>query len=214
MAKIIIIRHAESIANTLGIYQGQTYDTGLSDLGKKQAQALAKRLAKEKINRILASPLKRSLETAYEVASVVGVSVKIERKLIETNHGKWEGKDKRWIQANYPNILTTWKERPLEAFFPGGEKFIQTVDRVGKFLARSHWQGNTLVMTHDNIVRIIVCLAQDLDINKMWEFDLEPSAINTFKIEDINGTKKIKIVKLNETSHLKNLRANLSSHAL
>ncbi|MEK9143344.1 MAG: histidine phosphatase family protein, partial [Patescibacteria group bacterium] len=33
MAKIYLIRHAESIANAQGIYQGQTYDTELSVRG-------------------------------------------------------------------------------------------------------------------------------------------------------------------------------------
>ena len=40
MAKIYLIRHGESIANTLSIYQGQTYDTDLSPLGNRQVYAL------------------------------------------------------------------------------------------------------------------------------------------------------------------------------
>lgn len=214
MVRIYLVRHAESVANTRGIYQGQTYDTGLSPLGKKQACALAKKLSNEKINRILTSPLKRTLETAYEVSRAIGVNIEIERDLIETNHGEWEGKSKAWIETNYPDIERTWLKKPQDAVFPKGEKFTQTVDRVGKFLARNSWQGTSLLVTHDNITRIMVCFAQDLDINNMWDFDLQPCAINIFKIEGINGTKKIKLVRLNEASHLVGLHANLSSHAL
>ena len=46
MTKIYLVRHAESLANAQGIYQGQTYDTPLSNLGKKQAAALL-RVSKE-----------------------------------------------------------------------------------------------------------------------------------------------------------------------
>lgn len=56
MAKIFFIRHAESIANTQGIYQGQTYDTPLSPLGVRQARLLAQRLARENLSFVIASP--------------------------------------------------------------------------------------------------------------------------------------------------------------
>lgn len=213
MRKIIVVRHAESVANTQGIYQGQTYDTGLSPLGKKQAKALAAKLAKEKIDRILTSPLKRTWETAKEISRVLKKEAEIEKNLIETNHGKWEGKSKEWIRRYYRNVLETWENTPSKAVFPKGERFTQTVDRIKKFLHDYEWTGTNLLVTHDNIIRIMICLSKNISIDNMWGFDLEPAAINIFTIEGVDGSKKITF-KLSDAKHLEGLRGNIMVHAL
>lgn len=214
MAKIIAVRHAESIANTKGIYQGQTYDTPLSSLGKKQALALAKELKNYKIDKIVASPLKRTMQTAQIISSKIGLSLQKEKAVIETNHGRWEGQKKEWIYKNYPTVSQTWAIKPASAVFPEGEAFTDTVDRVGQFIFCDEWKGNTLLVTHDNIVRIIICLANNIFIDKMWDIDLDPASISIFKIKGINGKKKLETMKTNNTLHLRGLKSDLSMHAL
>ena len=98
MAKIYLVRHAESIANVQGIYQGQTYDTDLSKRGVMQAQALAQHFQYIPISRVIASPLKRTLQTATIVAFNKHLPVQLESQIIETNHGEWEGKHKDVIK--------------------------------------------------------------------------------------------------------------------
>lgn len=214
MAKIIVVRHAESVANRGGIYQGQTFDTGLSSLGKKQARALAAKLSLFKINRIFVSPLKRTKETAEVIAKKLGKKVEFSSLIIETNHGEWEGKSKRWIQENYSDLMYLWLNNPSKTEFPKGETFSETVDRVKKFFFKQSWKGTSLVVTHDNIVRILICMARGVSIDQMWNAYLEPAAISIFEVTGINGTKKFEIIALNETMHLKNLHANVTNHAL
>ena len=117
---IIVVRHAESVANTEGIYQGQTYDTDLSELGKKQTKALANRLNDLELRKIITSPLKRTYKTAEAVASEIGCDVEINEMIIETNHGVWEGKPKSWITQNFPDIHELWQRKPSEVIFPEG----------------------------------------------------------------------------------------------
>ncbi|OGM24971.1 hypothetical protein A2962_01110 [Candidatus Woesebacteria bacterium RIFCSPLOWO2_01_FULL_39_61] len=214
MAKIIVVRHAESVANAEGIYQGQTFDTGLSPLGKKQARALAVKLSLFRINRVFASPLKRTKETAEVIAKKLGKKVETSAEIIETNHGVWEGKDKKWIKQNYSDLMNLWMSSPSQTTFPEGEKFNETVDRVKKFFFSHSWKGVSLVVTHDNVIRILICLACGIPIDAMWNAYLEPAAISIFRVTGINGTKKFEIIVLNETSHLKNLHANITKHAL
>lgn len=214
MAKIIAVRHAESLANTKGIYQGQTYDTPLSALGKKQAEALSQELADYKIDNILSSPLKRTMQTAQKIASQIGKKVKVEKAIIETNHGLWEGKKKKWIYQKYPNIAKKWAIQPSKADFPRGEAFSQTLERVNKFVFENVWKGNTLLVTHDNIVRILICFANDLFIDKMWEIELDPASITIFQVKGINGRKELKTESINNNAHLNGIRSDLSMHAL
>ena len=130
MAKIYLVQHAESIANTKGIYQGQTYNTGLSLLGKKQAKSLALKFAKIPIAKIITSPLLRTRETALVVSKLNGAGIFLEEAIIETNHGKWEGEKKAAIVRTWRKIYKNWLDNPPGVKFPGGEAFLYTQKRV------------------------------------------------------------------------------------
>lgn len=212
MAKIYLIRHAESIANAQGIYQGQSYDTELSMRGTKQAQALAQRFERTSLSRVIASPLKRTMQTATIVALNKHLVVQVEPQIIETNHGEWEGKHRDAIKKSWPWIYRKWTRFPSATKFPQGEHFLETQKRVLRW-----WQlfcqtvdTDTLVVSHDNIIRIIVARVLNRKLNKIWKFHLQPTAITEVSvIKD-----KITLVSLGESKHLGGLNVDLSMHAL
>lgn len=86
--RIVLIRHGESEANRLGIKQGKTIDTSLSELGRKQAGRVAERLKNEKIDLIYASNLKRARETAEAIAKHHNLNVIIDERLTEADEDK------------------------------------------------------------------------------------------------------------------------------
>lgn len=214
MAIIFVVRHAESIANTKGVYQGQTFDTSLSDLGKRQAVAVASFFVDKKLDRIIASPLKRTYETAEYISDKIGLKTRKELRIIETNHGIWEGKDRNWISINTPQLLEKWTLHPTEAIFPYGESFRQTIRRVEKYIYLTNWIGNSLIITHDNIARIIVCMAINMPFDNMWDTKIEPAAINAFEATGINGGRRLHPIFINNTDHLKKMRSKIAQHAL
>lgn len=212
MAKIYFIRHAESVANSQGIYQGQTYDTELSASGKKQAQALAQYFKGISLSRVIASPLKRTMQTAAIVAKSKKLPVSIEKQIIETNHGDWEGKHKEKIKTTWPWIYKKWLKFPSRTKFPQGEHFLETQKRVLKW-----WQkfcdNNTddvLVVSHDNIIRVVVARILNINLNKIWKFHLQPTAITEVSV----SKEKITLVSLGESKHLGGLKVDLSMQAL
>ncbi|SRR3989344_4490129 len=211
---IVIVRHAESVANAQGIYQGQTHDTDLSELGKKQAQALAARLKTFGVRKIISSPLKRTHQTALAVANEVGCKIEINLALIETNHGIWEGRHKDWIAQNFSDIHELWQHKPSEVIFPDGESYMDTVTRTLGFLENSALPANTLVVTHDNILRAMISLINNTDIDKIWEIPLETAALNFFEVNKVNQKNLFRALKLNDSDHLVGLRNNVSVHAL
>ena len=206
--------NAESVANTEGIYQGQTYDTDLSELGKKQTKALANRLNDLELRKIITSPLKRTYKTAEAVASEIGCDVEINEMIIETNHGVWEGKPKSWITQNFPDIHELWQRKPSEVIFPEGEAFMDVVQRTLDFLENTNFGPKTLVVTHDNILRAMVSLINNLDIDKMWEIPLETAALNFFEVNTVDQKNMFRVLKLNDIEHLVGLRNNINFHAL
>ncbi len=211
MAKIYLVRHGESVANTKGIYQGQTYNTPLSVMGKKQAEALAEYFADKDIGKILTSPLIRTKETAQKVASLKHLRVFIAPEIIETNHGQWEGLEKQVILEKWPNIYQLWLTKPSEVKFPEGETFLETRKRIIHWWSRvTKEETDLLVVTHDNVIRIVVAEILGLNLDNIWKFQLNPAAVTVIEAEDGN----YHLLALDEKSHLKELLVNLNNHAL
>ena len=211
MATIYLVRHAESIANTQGTYQGITYDTDLSEAGKQQAEALARLFDSVEIGQIIASPLKRTMQTAAFVARAKDMEVFAERQIIETNHGQWEGKHKDEIRRTWPRLYRKWQRFPSSTKFPDGEHFLETQKRVVIWWREfSQTEKDSLVVSHDNIIRVIVAKILNMKLNRIWKFHLQPTAIT--QINSTNGTSAL--VRLGDGKHLEDLSVNLSMHAL
>jgi len=212
MAKIYLIRHGESIANTKGIYQGQTYNTDLSPLGMKQAHAVGKRLKHEQIAAMYVSPLTRTKQTALEIFQYHDTLPMVTSPaIIETNHGAWEGKSVSYIQKRWPDMYQTWLTHPADIAFPGGETFDEIEKRVTRWwddFVRTV-KGTVVVVSHDNIIRILLVHLLHMDGNALWTFELQPTGITTI---DVVG--KTVVVCINDTNHLGGLEANLANHAL
>ena len=68
--QLFLVRHAESEGNAQ--VPGATIDCGLTDLGQRQAEAVAERLAALGVDRVLASPYVRTLETAQAIQAATG----------------------------------------------------------------------------------------------------------------------------------------------
>lgn len=85
------------------------YDPPLSKDGFIQAQELGKRLKKEKIKHIFASPFLRTIQTANEIAEIIDLPIKLEAGLSEWHNGEWmsehpEIHPKELLAKKYPRI--------------------------------------------------------------------------------------------------------------
>ncbi|HKE36237.1 MAG TPA: histidine phosphatase family protein, partial [Candidatus Baltobacteraceae bacterium] len=89
--RLYVARHGETDWNYEGRYQGQREST-LTELGRRQAEALAGALADSGARRILSSPLRRCVDTARPLAERLGISVETDDRLLEIAHGNWEGR--------------------------------------------------------------------------------------------------------------------------
>src|SRR6266508_6009446 len=71
--RLYLVRHAQSQGNT-----GEDLATGdpdLTEVGWEQARRLGERFKSQRIGRIYASPLRRTLQTASAIAEVSGLKV-------------------------------------------------------------------------------------------------------------------------------------------
>src|SRR2546426_10431494 len=131
---VLLVRHALT-PTTGAILPGRAQGLHLSDEGRRQADAVARRLAAlPKIAAIYASPLERARETAVAIARARGLAIRIERGLIELDVGAWTGRSLKRV-ARRPE----WRavQRPPRGFrFPRGGAFNEKQGRVVSALAR------------------------------------------------------------------------------
>ncbi len=91
---------------------------------------------------------------------------------------------------------------------------MDTVKRTLDFLENTNFEPNTAVITHDNILRVMISLIGNTDVDKMWDIPLETAALNFLEVNKANQKNMFRILKLNEVGHLEGLRNNIKAHAL
>lgn len=109
MKDIYIVTHTQSQHHVDGVVGGW-FDTGLTELGQRQARATAERLqalidAPPKL--IVSSDLKRAAETAAIVGEAFGLTVSLDSHLREMSYGSAGGRPDAWMQAHESHAPTT-----------------------------------------------------------------------------------------------------------
>lgn len=88
---IFLVRHGETVDNARQIMQGQTQGE-LNQRGREQAEQVARRLASEPLDVIVASDLHRAIQTAEVIAEPHGLPVVTTPLLRERDWGSFTGR--------------------------------------------------------------------------------------------------------------------------
>lgn len=209
---VLLIRHPESAWNRKGIYQGQR-DITLSSLGRMQAELVAARLSRERIDGIVCSPLRRARILAQAIARYHHLTPQVDERLTEISHGSWEGLSRHEAQAQFPDMYGTWTERPHDVKFPGGECLHEVHDRsvepVEELLAKD--DGCTyVVVTHDTVCRLVLAAAAERPVEGFADITLENAGITTLVGPRLIGSVR----RVNDVDHLGEHRVDLEAQAL
>lgn len=130
MLTLLLTRHGMTPAGDTML--GGQLDVPLAPEGWVQAEALAHRLAGVRIDRIIASPMLRALETAQVLAT--GRPVEVEERLRELDYGRWEGLSYAEMEARDPELRKLWEDDPAATHSPGGECGADVAVRATSFL--------------------------------------------------------------------------------
>jgi broad specificity phosphatase PhoE len=127
--RLILVRHAETVENAAGINQG--WRPGKLDaLGKRQAARLARRLAREHIDVIYASDLRRVRQTLAPLRRLrPDIRVVTTRALREQNLGIYEGTRYGTMRAAAERAGSSLRLLTVA----GGESIPQMARRVDRF---------------------------------------------------------------------------------
>ena len=200
---LLLIRHAETVANVEGRWVGWG-DTGLTERGRAQVEATARRLAKEVHDgvAIYTSPLPRARETAEGIGRALGIEPIPVEKLREINFGDLDGVTLEEMRTRYPDLYARWRDKTdTEYTWPGGEKradFFRRVAEACREILSRHDRGTVIVVAHGGTVR--ACLAHLLPdrLGEWWGYSLDNCGITRLRIED----GAVRLLTLNDTAHL------------
>jgi ribonuclease H / adenosylcobalamin/alpha-ribazole phosphatase len=187
------VRHGESEANAAGRFAGRS-DSPLTERGWRQAEVVADTLADTKFDRIVATPLRRSLDTANAIASRTSTPVEIEPDLIEIDVGDMTGVSWDEIAA-----LPQWRDDGFVAW-PNGETLAQVLARslrALRRLAREAPGGTVLVVGHGGVTRILV--SHFLGI--LPQLDRSPAQNTNLTVLVFDGDTG-KLEKVHQSSHI------------
>ena len=197
---LLLLRHGESEGNVTRRIQGWD-DTALTDLGRRQAEAAARRLAGSGASAIYSSPLRRAHDTADAVAARAGLEVVDLPDLREYHFGEAEGL--RWDEAaaRFGLVGRDWGAGRI----PGEEgvaAFRDRVERQVEALAERHASDAAIVVLHSGVLGAILSRLMGLGDGEYVQIYTANGGITTLR----NGMDgRTAVDGLNDVCHLREL---------
>jgi probable phosphoglycerate mutase len=156
-------------------------DPGLSDEGREQARRAAEALVGRGIDVIVASPMRRTRQTAEIAAAALGLEVEWDDGFVEASFGVWEGLTFGEVMERTPDDLRAWLSSTAVAP-PGGESLDAVTVRVrrarDRVLAR-HGGRTVLTVSHVTPINTLVRLAIDAPASSVYRMRVQPGALST-----------------------------------
>lgn len=210
MSKLIIGRHTETIFNKENILSG-CLDIPLSSIGIEQALNMVDSISEEDIDIVFVSNLLRSKETAallmqayheikkdkypvfmnsISVTSNNYIPILSDKRIDERYYGIIEGLSRKQVEKQYgKQKLFRWRRGWADAP-ENGESLCDVYNRVLRFLNDSVFpmlnnNKNVLIICHQNSMRAIKIIAEQIDKNKVEQIEFENGQL--IKYDYING---------------------------
>jgi broad specificity phosphatase PhoE len=166
---LLIVRHGQTQANADGLILGRG-DPPLTDLGRRQAAALAEALPVPAV--VVSSPLQRARETA----AAFGVPVQTDDRWIELDYGAMDGTPAASVDDD---LWARWRADPDFAP-PGGEALSALGARVREscqVLAEQATDDVVVVVTHVSPIKAAVAWALGVGDEVAWKLFVEDAAV-------------------------------------
>ncbi len=182
MTELIVVRHGETRWNVEGRLQGHL-DSGLSLLGVRQAEAIARRLGQERFGGLYSSDLGRAFQTAEPIARTTGLAIVTDSRLRERKLGVFQGLTMSEILERFPDDHRRFVSGDPDHAVPGGEsgrqRYERTVNCVNEIAAR-HAGERVLIVTHGGVLNGLLRRALGIDLAIPLSYRLFNATINTF----------------------------------
>ncbi len=180
---LILVRHGVTPHTAAKRFSGglKSSNPGLSDEGRDQVRATADWLAPIAggIDAVIASPVRRTVESAEIIAERLGRTVDIEPGFAEMEFGSWDGLTLAEVAERDRAGLDGWLGS-IDQPPPGGESFRQVEQRVLAGLGRlleQHGERTVVVVSHVTPIKTLVATALAAPLESVFRMQLSPASV-------------------------------------
>lgn len=202
--RLVLVRHGESMATVNRVVGGPRTCGGLSELGRTQAERLARRLAETSeigVDALYSSAYRRAQETAAALEGAVGHPVAVEPGIGEHDPGPdCDGMTYDEFVRRYG--APDWESDPYAVTFPGGETVAEFHHRVWRSLRSildRHIGDTVMAVCHGGVIDAVIRGALRCSPTGVFEMH----TLNTSLTELLwLGPGRWRLVRYNDAAHL------------
>ena len=187
---IVLVRHGVTAHTAAKRFSGGLGGDNppLSEEGRAQVRAAAEWLSPiaERVDAVIASPVRRTRESAEIVAELLGHEVVEEPGFAEMEFGDWDGLTFAEVAERDQAGLDAWLGS-LETPPPGGESFRAVQERVLAGLARvreQHAGRTVVVVSHVTPIKTLVAQAMAAPLEAVFRMELAPASVSVVSFYD------------------------------
>ena len=183
--RFTLVRHGEVEEPRPGLSEIGHDDPPLTQMGRRQADALATELQGAitrgtTIEAVYSSPLRAAMETAEAIAR--DLEVEAPRRAFE-------------LTTLTPEVVPPGDHGALAALQEQAWSLIEA-------LRQEHGERSTVVLvTHELTIRAVVCRALSMPLDDAYRFALDPASLTTIEFRS-QPRERLLLDNLNETCHL------------
>jgi probable phosphoglycerate mutase len=194
---LVLVRHGVTPHTAAKRFSGglASSNPGLSDEGRDQIRTTGAWLAPiaEEIDVVIASPVRRTLESAEILAEVLGKHVDVEPGFAEMEFGRWDGLTFAEVAERDQVGLDGWLGC-LDVPPPGGESFRTVEERVLAALDRvlaAHPGKTVVVVSHVTPIKTLVAKALGAPLDTVFRMELSPASVSVVSFfPEVDGTAR------------------------
>lgn len=212
LTTVVLIRHGRThLTESKRISGLGGEDPALSELGRKDAEAAAKAVQQiglsgpwsflKPVSAVVASPIKRTQETANIIANSLSLGVSTNANIAEIAFGDWDGFTNDEVAEKWPVEMADWRGSWTIAP-PNGESLEDFDERVQigrREILNEHAGKTVVVVSHVMPIRGFLKAGMDANAAAYWRPQVAPCSITIIRFW---GDQAAEVVTLNATSHL------------
>ncbi len=214
MLTVLLTRHGHTDRSEPEQYLGQRLPASLTVRGRRDARALARRLATVPIERVVTSPLGRAVETAKILTAKRELTVEPDERLTELDYGAWEGHTLEEIERLFPGEYEHYERDPATHHVGGGESGYEVVARLAPLFdelvgwaeqGKAGGERTALVVGHSSVNRIVLAMLLGVELNDYRRrFDQDWANLTVLRWPD--RASGARLLLSNDQSHARGIR--------
>jgi probable phosphomutase (TIGR03848 family) len=202
VTRLVLARHAVT-AETGPRLSGRRPGVDLSEEGRRQAAALADRLADLPVAAVYASPIERTTQTARAVADRHRLEVRALEGVLEADYGEWTGRELTELAKT--DLWKVVQRAPSRARFPGGESLAAMQARMVAALdtvVAAHAGELVVVVSHADPIKAAIAHYTGVHLDLFQRFVIAPASVSAFAFSGYG----VAMLSCNDTGSLDHLR--------